>query len=105
MTDSESVKGEEDGQRMTIKVSKDVERVLDAAVRGGQFSSADEMVDQLVREYAGRHPARPTDDRPLLDGGEDTSDPLWGLMRDDVDLMDEIVADAYRHRRKDRLSA
>lgn len=38
---------------MTIRVSKDVERAIDAAVRDGRFASADEMVDWLVREYAG----------------------------------------------------
>ena len=87
---------------MTIHVSKDVEHAIDAAVRGGQFASADEMVNELVRDYARRHPVRPSN--PPLDAndGEDTPDPLLGLMRDDAELMDEIVADAYRHRREDK---
>jgi Arc/MetJ-type ribon-helix-helix transcriptional regulator len=36
---------------MTINVSKDVENAINAAVRNGQFSSASEMIDKLVREY------------------------------------------------------
>jgi Arc/MetJ-type ribon-helix-helix transcriptional regulator len=40
---------------MTIHVSKDVENAIDAAVRSGQFASAGEMIDKLVRDYAERH--------------------------------------------------
>src|SRR4051794_14768561 len=36
---------------MTIHVSKDVENAINAAVRRGQFSSAGEMIETLVREY------------------------------------------------------
>lgn len=39
---------------MTIRVSKDAENAIDAAVQSGEFASADEMVDRLVREYAQR---------------------------------------------------
>jgi Arc/MetJ-type ribon-helix-helix transcriptional regulator len=39
---------------MTINVSKDVEDAIDAAVRSGQFASAGEMIDKLVREYGER---------------------------------------------------
>jgi hypothetical protein len=37
---------------MTINVSKDVENAIEAAVRSGQFASAGQMVDKLVRDYA-----------------------------------------------------
>jgi Arc/MetJ-type ribon-helix-helix transcriptional regulator len=40
---------------MTIHVSKDVERSIDAAVQSGQFASADDMVATLVLEYARRN--------------------------------------------------
>jgi Arc/MetJ-type ribon-helix-helix transcriptional regulator len=36
---------------MTINVSKDVENAINAAVQNGQFASAGEMIDKLVREY------------------------------------------------------
>ena len=39
---------------MTINVSQDVENSINAAVRSGQFASADEMIARLVREYAQR---------------------------------------------------
>jgi Arc/MetJ-type ribon-helix-helix transcriptional regulator len=39
---------------MTINVSRDVENTINAAVQSGQFASADEMIDRLVREYARR---------------------------------------------------
>jgi Arc/MetJ-type ribon-helix-helix transcriptional regulator len=40
---------------MTIHVSKDVENTINAAVRSGQFASASEMIDKLVREYDRQH--------------------------------------------------
>jgi Arc/MetJ-type ribon-helix-helix transcriptional regulator len=83
---------------MTIHVSKDAETAINAAVQSGKFASADEMVEKLVREYV-----RCT--RPLAlqtRGAEATPDPILGLMRDDTELMDEIVADAYRNRREDK---
>ncbi len=45
---------------MTIHVSsQDVESSINAAVRSGQFASADEMIANLVREYAERTPSPP----------------------------------------------
>jgi Arc/MetJ-type ribon-helix-helix transcriptional regulator len=87
---------------MTIHVSKDVETTINAAVRSGQFASADEMVDKLVRDYARRRPVLPVPQPTDAKDGEDTPDPFLGLMGDDAELMDEIVADAYRHRREDQ---
>jgi hypothetical protein len=86
---------------MTIDVSKDVENAIHAAVQNGRFASADEMVNQLVRDYARRNPVPPIEPSHA-NSGEDTPDPLLGLMRDDAELMDQIVADAYRHRREDK---
>lgn len=37
---------------------------------------------------------------PAADDG--TPDPILGLMRDHAELMDEIVADAYRRRREEK---
>ena len=41
----------------------------------------------------------PQSSEPSLDDG--SLDPVLGCMRDDADLMDEIVADDYRRRRED----
>jgi Arc/MetJ-type ribon-helix-helix transcriptional regulator len=84
---------------MMIHVSKDAENAINAAVQSGQFASADEMVDRLVREYAQRHRESPA--TPPVNASDSTPDPILGLMRDDAELMDEIVADTYRHRREE----
>ena len=39
---------------MTIHVSKDVESAIDEAVRNGQFSSPDDMITELIREFTQR---------------------------------------------------
>jgi Arc/MetJ-type ribon-helix-helix transcriptional regulator len=83
---------------MTIHVSKDAETAINAAVQSGKFASANEMVDRLVREYDQR--TRSLASRAK--GAEATPDPILGLMRDDPELMDEIVADAYRNRREEK---
>ena len=67
---------------MTIHVSRDVENAINAAVQSGEFASADEMVDKLVREYARRHPVRLSSQSPRAKDGEDTPDPFLGLMRE-----------------------
>jgi Arc/MetJ-type ribon-helix-helix transcriptional regulator len=82
---------------MTIHLPKELQSSIEAAVNGGHFSSVDEAMAEaarlLLRDLEHRsHPAVTPDDR----------DPVIGSMRDAADLMDEIVADAYRKRRDDR---
>ncbi len=84
---------------MTIHLPQDVENSLQTAVHSGYFASVDEAMMEadrlLLRElklgYLPHPPAR--DDNP--------PDPVLGCMREDAELMDEIVADAYRHRREE----
>jgi Arc/MetJ-type ribon-helix-helix transcriptional regulator len=64
---------------MTINVSKDAERTIDAAVQSGQFASADQMIDQLVREYAQHAQARSTAAQPLP-SATPTEKPIWEVM-------------------------
>jgi hypothetical protein len=65
---------------------------------------ADDELDEAVahamrlRESSRNQP--PT--ASSANAGEDTPDPILGLMRDDAELMDEIVADAYRRRREEK---
>jgi Arc/MetJ-type ribon-helix-helix transcriptional regulator len=83
---------------MTIHLPNDLESRLQAAVHTGRFASLDDAMAEaarlLLRELAQRQqawtPASTSDPAP---------DPILGLMRDDAELMDEIVADAYRQRR------
>jgi Arc/MetJ-type ribon-helix-helix transcriptional regulator len=85
---------------MTITIPPEVEKSILAAVRSGRFASVDEAMAEgarlLIRELSREQPA------PLpAHAGDETPDPMLGLMRDDAELMDEIVADAYRQRRED----
>ncbi|MGE3820879.1 MAG: hypothetical protein AB7I30_15810 [Isosphaeraceae bacterium] len=86
---------------MTITMPPEGEKSILAAVRSGRFASVDEAMAEaarlLIRELS-RKPLAP----PPTDAGDESPDPFLGLMRDDAELMDEIVADAYRQRREDR---
>jgi Arc/MetJ-type ribon-helix-helix transcriptional regulator len=73
-----------------------LESSIQAAVHNGRFASVDDAMAHAARLLLQE-----------LDRGEqqanysvtgDTFDPVLGCMRDDAALMDEIVADAYRHR-------
>lgn len=88
---------------MTIHIPHDLERSIEAAVNAGRFASLDAamaeaaslLVQRLNQEHAQAKPVSGTaDDLP--------PDPILGLMRDDTELMDEIVANAYRRRREDK---
>jgi Arc/MetJ-type ribon-helix-helix transcriptional regulator len=87
---------------MTIHLPPHIESSIQAAVNSGRFASLDEAMTEaarlLLRELNRRQP--PAASR--ANAGEDTPDPILGLMCDDAELMDEIVADAYRRRREEK---
>jgi Arc/MetJ-type ribon-helix-helix transcriptional regulator len=94
---------EKEHNEMTIHLPPHIERSIQAAVHNGRYASLDDamteaatlLVQRLEREQAqAKPPAAATDDLP--------PDPILGLMRDDAELMDEIVADAYRRRREEK---
>jgi predicted nucleic acid-binding protein len=59
----------------------------------GRFRTEDELIlDALERN-------RQAQQQPVP--GPAIRDPVLGCMREDAELMDEIVADAYRHRREE----
>jgi Arc/MetJ-type ribon-helix-helix transcriptional regulator len=81
---------------MPIYLPHELEISLRAAVDSGRFASVNEAMKEatrlLLRELRlDQPPLPPTDDSH--------ADSVLGCMREDADLMDEIVADAYRHRR------
>ena len=83
---------------MTIHLPPDIETSIQAAVDNGHFASVDAAMTEaasllLKKLNLGQHA------RPSVNGGN--PDPVLGCMRDDAELMDEIVADAYRHRREE----
>ncbi len=84
---------------MTIHLPNDLESSIRAEVANGHFASVDEAMAEaarlLLREMKFTHSGAATNsnDQPI--------DPVLGCMRADADLMDEIVADAYRQRREE----
>ncbi len=84
---------------MTVILPPEVEKFLLAAVRSGRFASVDEAMAEAARLLIRELSRKPVPQ--LANAGDESPDPLLGLMGDDVELMDEIVADAYRQRRQD----
>ena len=82
---------------MTIHLPENLESSILEAVHSGRFASIDEAMAEaarlLLRELKRRQPAP-------ADAGDVTPDPFLGLMRDDAELMDEIVEDAMRNRER-----
>ncbi|MDR3638232.1 MAG: hypothetical protein P4L84_30790 [Isosphaeraceae bacterium] len=86
---------------MAIQLSKDVERAIEAAVHSGRFTSLDDAIGEAARLVL-RDPAQEGHPvGPVLEGGDSGQDPILELMRNDTELMDELVADAYRQRREE----
>jgi len=83
---------------MTIHIPKELESSLEAAVHSGHFASLDAAMAEAARLLLRELKQKPS---PVQIPGL-PSNPLLGLMRDDADLMDEITADAYRHRQEDK---
>jgi Arc/MetJ-type ribon-helix-helix transcriptional regulator len=72
---------------MTIHVSQDVEKSIDAAVQSGKFASADEMITTLVREYErSEQPARAS--KPIWEEFQEISasvpDEVWDALPSDL---------------------
>ena len=83
---------------MTIHLPSDLELSIEAVVHSGQFASVDEAMAEAARRLL--HDLRQGDTAPALGNVNDLGpDPILGCMRDDAELMDEIVADTYRQRR------
>jgi Arc/MetJ-type ribon-helix-helix transcriptional regulator len=83
---------------MTIHLPNELERSVQAAVQSGRFASVDDAMAEAVRLLLRELNLGQQQTRPAVNGDDD---PVLGCMRDDAELMDEIVADAYRHRRED----
>lgn len=81
---------------MTIHLPHDLESSIQAVVHTGRFASVDDAMAHAARLLLQELNRVQQQANPLVTG--DTVDPVLGCMRDDAALMDEIVADAYRHR-------
>jgi Arc/MetJ-type ribon-helix-helix transcriptional regulator len=82
---------------MTIHLPPEIECSIEAAVHSGQFASLDaamtEAAELLLKRLEERKPAIPSE-------GDSPFDPVLGSMRDDADLLDEIVEHAMKNRRE-----
>jgi Arc/MetJ-type ribon-helix-helix transcriptional regulator len=82
---------------MTVHLPAELETSIHDAVQSGRFASLDDAMAEaarlLLRELALSRSSGPPPGP--------TADPILGVMRDDAELMDEIVAEAYRQRREE----
>src|SRR5438045_874465 len=81
---------------MTIHVSKDAENTINAAVQGGLFASADEMIDKLVREFAQRTLQQQIagQGQGSLGAVRDAADELAGHVAGDLDRTGQTIGKA-----------
>jgi Arc/MetJ-type ribon-helix-helix transcriptional regulator len=67
---------------MTIIISKEVEDTIKAAVRSGEFASADEMITRLVQEY-GQRTQQTMPKEPASQGQPATArKPIWEVFQE-----------------------
>jgi putative addiction module CopG family antidote len=82
---------------MTIHLPEDLQRFVREQVESGRYPSEEDVIrDALERLRIEREPSL---SKPMATAA--VIDPVLGSMRDEAELMDEIVADAYRHRREE----
>ena len=81
---------------MTIQLPVELESSIAAFVQSGRFRSMDDAMAEAARLLLRQ--LGPVVQLAIV---EPERDPILGLMRDDAELMDEIVADAYRQRQTD----
>jgi Arc/MetJ-type ribon-helix-helix transcriptional regulator len=82
---------------MTINLPDDLERFIRAEVHRGHFASEDDALAEAVRVLR-RQLSQAASTTPAAAVAATTPDPLLGAMRNAADEMDEIVAEAMRHR-------
>jgi len=77
---------------MIIYLPAHLKRYVHDQVQAGRYSSEDEVIgDALERHREAQQQRAPTSVKP---------DPILGSMRDDADLLDEIVEHAMKNRRE-----
>jgi Arc/MetJ-type ribon-helix-helix transcriptional regulator len=84
---------------MTIHLPHDLESSIQAAVHSGRFASLDAAMAEAARLLLREIKQEPPE--PKSAAADALPDPLLGIWGDAADEMDEIVADAMRHRREE----
>jgi hypothetical protein len=77
---------------MTIHLPEDLQRYIQDQVVAGRFRTEDDVILEALERHRQTHQLPP--------GSPVPPDPLLGSMRDDADLLDEIVEHAMKNRRE-----
>jgi Arc/MetJ-type ribon-helix-helix transcriptional regulator len=83
---------------MKIHLPNDLESSIEAVVYSGRFASVDDAMAEAARLLL----RQVNQERPELKptGTDAPPDPLFGMWREDADLLDEIVDHAMKNRRE-----
>ncbi len=76
---------------MNILITEESRRFIKTQVLSGRYASEDEVVEAALCRMRKESPLP----RP---GGTLDNDPLWGMFRDEPQVIDQIVQDAMRDR-------
>ena len=79
-----------------IRLPKDLESSIEAAVHSGRFASVDDAMAEAARLLLRQ--IQQTQSQPMPMTPQASPDPLLGAWRDDADLLDEIVEHAMKVR-------
>ena len=82
---------------MTIHLPDDLKRFIRGEVRSGHFASEEDAIAEAVRLLQ-RQASQGPMQTPVASDTIGKPDPVLGAMRDAADELDEIVAEAMRHR-------
>ncbi len=77
---------------MNVHLSDESRRFVSRQVSSGRYPSEDAVLEDAVSRMRQQEPS-PSTGRTL------ENDPLWGLFRDEPELMDLVVDDAMQDRR------
>jgi len=84
---------------MTIHLPNDLESSIKGVVHSGRFASVDDAMAEAARLLLREIKQGQIEQKPTAT--DSSPDPLLGVWRDAADEMDEIVAEAMRHRREE----
>jgi putative addiction module CopG family antidote len=76
---------------MNVHISEEARRFIADEVASGRYPSEDAVIDAALRRMR-QQEQLPSPVRTL------DNDPLWGMFRDEPELIDRIVQDAMRDR-------
>ena len=76
---------------MNVHISEEARRFIADEVASGRYPSEDAVIDAALRRMHQQ-------EQPSSSGHTLDTDPLWGMFRDEPELIDRIVQEAMRDR-------